>query len=461
MEENFVFYDTETSGTDTRFDQVFQFAGIKTDADFNELESIDIRSNIQPWVLPAPHALRVTNIYPANLENSENTYYKMVRIVHRKLTNWGPAIFAGYNSMNFDEEIMRQAFWQNLMSPYVTNTRGSKRIDIRIILEAAVAINPDVIIRPLNENGKPSHRLEIIAPANGFEGHDAHDALGDVRATIFIAKLLKERMPQLWARMMSNADVKQVTTLAKKPDLTLTTHFGEPAVHRVTPVAIHPQNNKQVLMFDLSEDPTKYLDMTTDEIVKALGEDFKILRTVKLNSQPALYLTGDYIAPKSDVDDETAQNRRELIENHPSFKQNAKDALKIRTDNFENRPEIEDSIYGGGFPSKKDEQLMGTFHNTRMWSDKVKLIDQFEDKRFRDFACRIIYSHTPYYLSDEDRNNIETNLIAERWNRQDDVPWNSIKQIEIQLDEMKDHEMSGEIKSWIQKRVEKFVPEMA
>ena len=32
----FIFYDTETTGTNSAFDQILQFAAIKTDADLNE-----------------------------------------------------------------------------------------------------------------------------------------------------------------------------------------------------------------------------------------------------------------------------------------------------------------------------------------------------------------------------------------------------------------------------------------
>ncbi len=34
----YVFYDTETTGTETAFDQILQFAAIKTDDDLNELD---------------------------------------------------------------------------------------------------------------------------------------------------------------------------------------------------------------------------------------------------------------------------------------------------------------------------------------------------------------------------------------------------------------------------------------
>jgi exodeoxyribonuclease-1 len=39
----YVFYDTETTGTDTTFDQILQFAGILTDVDLNELDRFETR----------------------------------------------------------------------------------------------------------------------------------------------------------------------------------------------------------------------------------------------------------------------------------------------------------------------------------------------------------------------------------------------------------------------------------
>jgi exodeoxyribonuclease-1 len=40
----FIFYDTETTGTDTYFDQILQFAGIRTDEDLNAIETFNIRN---------------------------------------------------------------------------------------------------------------------------------------------------------------------------------------------------------------------------------------------------------------------------------------------------------------------------------------------------------------------------------------------------------------------------------
>ena len=59
----FIFYDTETTGTDTAFDQIVQFGAIKTDDDFNEQDRFEIRCRLAPHIVPAPGALKLSLIH--------------------------------------------------------------------------------------------------------------------------------------------------------------------------------------------------------------------------------------------------------------------------------------------------------------------------------------------------------------------------------------------------------------
>ena len=61
----FVFYDTETTGTDTAFDQILQFGAIRTDDDLNEIGRFEICCRLQPHPVPAPMALKVrSSVHP-------------------------------------------------------------------------------------------------------------------------------------------------------------------------------------------------------------------------------------------------------------------------------------------------------------------------------------------------------------------------------------------------------------
>jgi hypothetical protein len=67
---SFVFYDTETTGTDTAFDQILQFAAIQTDENLRELDRFEIRCRLLPHVVPAAGALIATGVSPRLLTDS-------------------------------------------------------------------------------------------------------------------------------------------------------------------------------------------------------------------------------------------------------------------------------------------------------------------------------------------------------------------------------------------------------
>src|SRR5437588_6615589 len=120
---SFVFYDTETTGTDKVFDQILQFAAIRTDDELRELERFSLRCRLLPHVVPSPGAMRTTGVSVAQLRDSKlPSHYGMVRAIRSKLVAWSPSLFIGYNSLSFDENLLRQAFYQTLHPPYLTNT---------------------------------------------------------------------------------------------------------------------------------------------------------------------------------------------------------------------------------------------------------------------------------------------------------------------------------------------------
>ena len=59
-----IFYDTETTGLNSAFDQITQFAAIVTDDDYNVLEELDLRCRLKPHVIASPGAMRVTKSDP-------------------------------------------------------------------------------------------------------------------------------------------------------------------------------------------------------------------------------------------------------------------------------------------------------------------------------------------------------------------------------------------------------------
>ena len=225
----FVFYDLETTGTSPAFDQPLQFAAILTDDGLNPLDRVDIRCRLSKHILPAPWALAVTGVSPQQLTDpSLPSSFEFIQMISGLIDEWGPATWTGYNSISFDEEMLRQAFYQNLHpSPYLTQMNGNDRFDIMKLVYTTYELARDALNWPTDGQGRLSFKLDRLAPANGFGHHDAHDALGDVEATIFISRLIRDRAPAVWDQSLQNRSKQNVAALLEtgKP-LLLVERFG-------------------------------------------------------------------------------------------------------------------------------------------------------------------------------------------------------------------------------------------
>ena len=120
MQQNFLFYDTETSDRDPFFSQIFQLAAVLTDADLNPIDSFDIRSKRLPQILPSSGALLFNGLDPSSLDQAPHTKYEFAGEVRRRFMAWTPAVTCGYNNFGFDEKCLRSLFYQNLYTPYIT-----------------------------------------------------------------------------------------------------------------------------------------------------------------------------------------------------------------------------------------------------------------------------------------------------------------------------------------------------
>ena len=117
-----MFYDAETTGRETFYDQILQFAAISADPDLNEPNRFEIRCRIQPYILASPCALIVTGMtLDRVLDVSLPTHFEMASAIH--LTEWSPAVFAGCKTLEFDEDLFRQTFYQSLLPAYQWQSR--------------------------------------------------------------------------------------------------------------------------------------------------------------------------------------------------------------------------------------------------------------------------------------------------------------------------------------------------
>lgn len=389
----YVFYDTETTGTDTSFDQILQFAAIRTDADLNELERFELRCRLLPHVIPAPRALLTTGVTLEILtDESLPSHYEAICKIADKLENWSPAIFVGYNSMQFDERLLRQAFYQNLKPIYLTNTGYNRRADILKLVDAMIACAPNSIAVPLSDKGRITRRLDAIAPANGFNHQDAHDALADVEATIYMARLVLERAPELWTSVMA--------TSAKDTAISALLHNGAVALvecpygrHNVLPVigcGQNPTNGSQVGVFDLRQDPAPLFDLTVEDLITTMKAAKSPVRIVQANAQPiALPLCQAAFSVIKDAPSRSEATERSIaIQKNKAFQARVGEAIAGRYPDKTPSEFVEERIYDD-FPSLDDARLAKAFHQTS-WTARRALLDKMGDERLRELGFRLL-----------------------------------------------------------------------
>src|SRR3990167_9956535 len=109
----FLFYDIETSGLNKCFDQVMQFAAIRTDLHFHELERHAFFVQLSIDTLPLPGAILTHRI--SHKQSTQGiTEYDAAQRIHY-LVNQPNTISLGYNTLGFDDEFLRFTFFRHLL----------------------------------------------------------------------------------------------------------------------------------------------------------------------------------------------------------------------------------------------------------------------------------------------------------------------------------------------------------
>lgn len=171
------------------------------------------------------------SLYDTATTGTDTTFDQILQIAE-KLRAWSPAIFTGYNTLSFDEPLLRQAFYQTLQPVYLTNTNGNQRADVLRLALATAALAPNAMAVPISAKGRPTLRLDTLVPANGFAHEHAHDAVADVEATNYMARLIRDRAPAVWASLMPLVDKSEVQArvLSGQALCLVQYHMGRPTV---------------------------------------------------------------------------------------------------------------------------------------------------------------------------------------------------------------------------------------
>jgi exodeoxyribonuclease I len=423
---SFVFYDTETTGTNTAFDQILQFGAIRTDHELNELERFEIRCRLLPYVVPSPGAIRVTGVGVDHLTDPAlPSHYQMVRAIRSKMNEWSPAIFIGHNSLGFDEHLLRQALYKTLHAPYLTNTNGNCRTDSLRMIQAVSRFVPNALTIPIDERGRQVFKLDRLAPANGFDHSAAHDAMGDVEATIYMCRLIAERAPDHWSNFVRFAQKAAVADFAQEEDVFVLTDFfyGKGYSWLVTGIGVNPDNKSEMLVFDLSQDPGDLAALSDDELASRLSERPKPVRGMRTNAGPLVLPYDD--APAGLLDGapgpEELRRRASFIKNDRALAERLIAAFRQSRAEKEPSPHVEEQIYDG-FTGNDDQVILDRFHDLE-WLHRPPMVERLADVRLRALGQRLIFIEAPHIMADAARRDYEIAIARRLMAEGGTVPW--------------------------------------
>lgn len=428
MSDSFYWHDYETTGADTVRDRPIQFAGLRTDRELEPIgEPLVLFARLSPDILPQPEACLVTGITPQRAAESGLSEAEFTRRVHAELALPGTCA-VGYNSLRFDDEITRQTLYRNFYDPYAREWQnGNSRWDIIDMLRAAQALRPQGIEWPLREDGLPSFRLEDLTAANGIGHESAHDALSDVRATIALARLVRERQPRLFHYALSHRDKRSVLSLLDldrmKPVLHVSGMFGA-ARHNialVVPLAAHPHNRNEMICYDLSVEPAPLLELDPAQLSALLytpaselpeGVERPGLKSVHVNRCPLLVtakMADASTAERLGIDGARCRSHlatlRMAKERDPEgFAARVQAVVTGRE--FEPVDDPERQLYSGGFFSDRDRRAMDEVRDSSA-AELAEASWSFEDGRLEELLFRYRARNYPESLTPDERERWE------------------------------------------------------
>ncbi|MEZ8823875.1 exodeoxyribonuclease I [Vibrio amylolyticus] len=415
----FFFFDYETWGTSPAKDRPSQFAGVRTDEDFNIIgEPLVIYCQPPADYLPAPEAALITRITPQKAQSQGLPEPEFIAKIHEELAKPNTTSL-GYNNIRFDDEVTRYTCYRNFIDPYAWSWQnGNSRWDLLDVMRACHALRPDGVEWPVNEEGYTSFKLEHLSVKNGIEHENAHDAMADVIATIEMAKKLKAAQPKLFGYFLSMRHKRKLNELIDIVNMTPLMHvsgmFGRDCNYTswIVPMAWHPTNKNAAIVIDLAKDPSPLLELDSDELRERLytkrselaDDELPVpIKLLHINKCPILAPAKTLTAENAEqigIDREQCLKNLAMLRQHPEIREKLIALYSVDRE-YEQSSDVDTKLYEGFF-SPADKASMEIIRSTEP-SQLAALDITFSDERIDPLLFRYRARHYPLTLSEQEQ----------------------------------------------------------
>jgi exodeoxyribonuclease I len=398
MTNTYLFYDIETTGLNPCFDQVLQFAAIRTDLNLNEINRHEIRIKLNSDIIPGAGAC-LTHRQGIEAMQSGVNEYDGIRDIHQ-LINTPGTISLGYNTLGFDDEFLRFSFYRNLLSPYTHQFANQcYRMDIYPLTIMYYLFARETIEWPMI-NDKVSLRLEHLNTANQLASGMAHDAMVDVEATLELAKKLKTETA-LWdyccGYLKKPIDLQRLDALEKNTQIGHQTFARGYAIHGK--IGIKNQFIAPVIglgQHRVYKNQTLWLRLDQTDFSSRDSEEFTE-QTPVIRKKAAENI---FIIPYLErYHQHINKDRQALIESNLTWlQQHGEDLLKLQhyqqNYTYPTVDNVDDDamLYELPFASKSQQAILARFHQAPP-EDKYDIAQSLTCQTTLELAQRILCKH--------------------------------------------------------------------
>jgi exodeoxyribonuclease-1 len=261
---------------------------------------------------------------------------------------------------------------------------------------------------------------------------NAHDALADVEATIFLARKLAEAAPAFWASAMMRSSKSGVSSvLATDTPVLVFEHItGQPSAWFGQQINSNGVPSGDAIIARLGFDWSSAFSKDSEEALAIIRDTPGIVRNFRLNKAPVIF-SAEEAELLFSLKPSLAELQQSItLRGRPDFW--AKAGVEPPDNAVKNSGgELEQRIYEG-FPSRDDQHLMAEFQRSKVGLAEIS--EKFEDQRLRLLAKRIVFVSTPEVLSPGEAERIEQGISIRRNGvAGKKVPWRTIGDAEDEL----------------------------
>jgi len=446
--DKIVIYDTETTNS-TIWGSIIEVGAVVVDKNLKEIGKLNIRGRMPEGEVPSAKALLVNSTSIDLLTKGNYSHYDFLGAVENFFSKAAPAMFMGWSNLNFDRRMFHFNFFKGNRYPYITHSSPNQEHDGLHVARAAQTINSGTLKTELTEAGNESFALEGLARQQGFDTSASHTAYVDAHNSLKVLRIIKDKHKENWEKFLNTSTKSSVESILK--DEGIYSIFENVKGRNMMYLActlhpdhcFHPSYASWGYLWDLRRDPEPFLNLSVNQLRDTLKKfSPKALRVIKTNKAP-IVLDKEFALkqkPYSDLDLETIKKRSNLVRNNENFCKNIQIINREAAEEKEQTKPQEDllpeeTLYEKFIPNK-DTALFKNWHSAS-WSDKLRLLDKFQDKRCSWFGQKIIYQEAPQILPPDLYKNIKSE-IARRILSKNKEKWQTINMAYTEIDYLRD-----------------------